>query len=588
MRALGWAVVAVALTGCSIFFDPTKAPVACVATNCAVLPQATARCENGKCAYSCLAGRTDPNGDLGNASGNGCEGCGPAAVAPALHALVGNPAGGVHWMWNRPDAGGLAPVSFTLCTGTQPSALGNCQTLEAKAVCATPSYGFECNVLTTGHVDDQRLYGRVQSVNVCGDTEPVGATQSTSPFDGTLLSVKPLPADAGGDNACDAGVTTVGGARRIEQTSPNACVTALTFGDNAWQDFTLTGQIQLADPATAGFAFHYPNTGGMAKTRNSLLLSPSSTAESEFTAAMTTLPNTATIDRLAATAVPTVPAGQWVDVEIVSVKGEVAVTLGTPTQAPAQVLRWVEPPGISTGRFAAYVLTISSPSLQWAMFQNVQVSTNAVLPPRGPSTKMWDWTAATLPAGTRVAPTLQTGQGVKMVNCSAYAEATGCDGGCRPATGSQCVQINQPSLFRRSLTFDQPVGLDPAQPWRLSFKFAPMAANDAAASLLRTAVGNPIFRGPTSPWPGPLFAFGTVTDGTIEPQKWNRIDLRVNGDSFRVALNGKSLDAGTTLFPPQGWDRHLGAFTFGGPDLSNLNLDNVQGQWTDLEIAQPP
>ncbi len=583
MRAAVFAAGSLALVGCSIFFDPGKAPVGCREDLCEARPNAIARCAGNACVYSCVLGRTDPNGDLSAAkTSNGCEGCAPAATPAELHAVVGVPSGGIRWEWAQPsgavDGGTSNPVGFTLCTGAMPTALGSCQTMDASVACALG----ECGVQTLGHTNDLRVYARLQATDVCGTTTADGPTQSASPIDGTLQSLQPN--NALGDWACDAGVRIDGGALKIEH--PGNCLSALTFGDDRWQDFTLTAQIQLQDtPAGAGFAFHYPS--GAQKSRSSLMLTPSTT-ETESPVALTTVPVGQTSDRVAATSIATVTPGQWLDVEVVSKGGEVVASVGALGSAKP-VLRWHEPSPALQGRFGVFLQTYFGG--REAEFRNVQVSTRAVLPDRGPTTVKPTFAGGQFPPEARVIPLVNAAPNVVMTNCLNGLEGTGCaPGACKPLATSTCLQINQGPIFRRSVTFDQPIGLDTKQPWRISFKFLAMTPNDNLAPILRTQVGAPIVRGPVGTWPGVLSLFGAPSNGTIEVMKWNKIDLTFTATTYEASLNGKKLTGLGGLFPPPGWDAHLGAVTFGGPDglVAAFGQGNVQGQWTELEIAQPP
>lgn len=595
MRALGVAAVALLLlAGCSIFFDPTKATVGCTAAACPARANAVARCEGGKCAYSCTLGRIDSDGDLNAASGStstGCEACAPAATPAELHAVVGNPSGGVHWEWAQPsgltDGGTSNPLGFKLCTGATAGSVTSCQTLDASVACTMG----ECGALTLGHTNDVRVHARLQAIDACGVTTSGGPTRSTTPIDGTLRTAK--QSSGMGDNGCDAGFSVIdGGALRIDQQSALLCISAATFGDDEWEDFTLTGEIRFPNnrPTPGGFAFHYP-TPVAQKSRSSMLLVPDTT-ESEYTAGMTTIPPQQSADKVVATATPKVPLNQWVAVEIVSKGGEVATSVGAPGAQLKPALRWYESAPGQRGRFGVFILTVLAGQLEWVEFQNVQISTRAELPPRGPSTLKPVFQGSTIPTEGRVIPANPPGGSIAMINCPMnLAEGAGCTpaGSCKPLTTSSCLYINQPGLTRRSVTFDQPLGLDPRQPWRLSFKFLAMTPNDSFAPILRTQVGAQVLRGPMGMWPGPMAVFGVPSDGTIEPLKWNKIELKFTGTQYESFLNGKKLNVGG-VYPPAGWEAHLGAISFGGPEgpIPVFGQGNVQGQWTELEIVQPP
>lgn len=580
MRILLVAAVAVGAAGCSIFFDPAKAAVGCSPSTCPAFSNATARCEAGACVYACATGFFDENGDLNATASvrNGCERACSAAPPPALHALVGNPSNGVRWLWDIADGG--TPSAFKLCTGSSLAQLTDCQTIGAQPTCAQATDGFQCSALTTGHPNDLRLYGRVQVIDACGTTGPeaTAPVRAVSPFDGTLLSLKPN--GAGGDSPCDAGFQASGDALQI--TQPASCLSALTFGDNGWTDFTLRGEIKLPDvPSFAGFAFHYPDS--MPKTRSSLMLTPVST-EIEFNVALTYLSTTAFLglDRYSATSISPVTANQWLGAEVIASNGEVAAAVGPPGN-PKPTLRWLEPVQGLGGRFGVYLLTDKvGASVE---FRNVTVSTKAQLPPRGPSSLKMDFTGG-LPSPVRVVP---VGGNVSMKPCNTFPEAAGCDGGCAPAPTSRCIEITQVILGKGALAFDQPLGLDPTQPWRLSFKFAAPAPNGNNAHIVRTlsaVIGKgSILRGPPNQWLGVLSSFGTATTATFDVMRWNKVEYRFTKDSYTLDLNGKRMNL-SPLFPPADVDAHLGAFILGG-DAPFLG-GNIQGQWTDIEIAQPP
>jgi hypothetical protein len=582
VRSITFAVlVAVAGAGCSIFLNPAGAPdVPCDPSACVQLPNATSRCEGVTCAYSCNPGSADLDGDLLELSSNGCEGaCGAATAPTELHALVGKPSGAIHWLWNPPDAGAEA---YRVCTGPQLTQLSTCANVSAELACAQPKGGFACSTTTTGLTNNVRHYGRVQTVDRCANISPETAapTRSVTPFNGEPATL----ADLSVESPCNARITLDGGSVRVTQTSL-FCITGLLFGDDEWQDFTLHAETKILDTTRvfySGLAFHYPS--GQLRERRALVLVTNS-SDLEAPAALTVLtPMTSGFDKSAATSIGPVEGNRWIGVDIVSKGSQVAVALGPADSAPSQILRWREPTGVGgRGRFALYLGTASffEESVE---FRNFTVSTHAALPAdAGPTSRKLELGTSALPAAVRVTPV--GSNNVKMVTCPTFPAAPGCpaDGGCLPSAGTNCIEINQLGNSQHALTFDQPVGLDTTQPWRVSFKFSPTALGNNA-QILRTNSGKgSVLRGGNA-GSTKVSVFGVETDAGVPANTWNRFDLRFSANGYALDVNGINQPV-APLFPPADFDAHLGAFILGGQGGEN---GTVHGYWTDIEIAQPP
>ena len=581
MRRAHWLVAVFLGAGCSLIFDPSKAPIVpCEPSACPSRAHASSRCVQNDCAWSCAIGFADTDGDLASSTSNGCEDSCTTPLGPAeLHAMVGVPSGGIQWLWDPPDAGA---AQYLVCTGTAQNQLTSCSTVSAATACAQPKGGFACSAQRTGLPNNVRHYGRVQTIDRCqlSSAETLAPTRSATPFNGELATLNDLTVEAG----CVGKTGVDGGVLRMSQ-SGLLCIGALLFGDDEWRDFTLHADTRVIDSSRVfygGLAFHYPT--GTQKQRRAVVLVSDST-NSEVTAALATLTPGTNFDKLVATSIGPVEGNRWMGVELISSGPEVAVAVGPAGSSPKPVLRWREPSGVGgAGRFGLYLGTFG-----WEEaieFRNVTVSTRAVLPDAGTGSRKLDFKGSGLPPGIRVTPVGSSN--VKMVTCPTFPGGSNCpaDGGCQPSAGSNCVEIAAAGLASNtSLTFDQPLGLDPTRPWRLSFKFAPTAVA-ANAQILRTLSGKgSVLKGPPAAWNGKLWAFGVETTADLAANTWNRVDFRFGVSTWALELNGVNYPV-PPLFPPSPeWDAHLGALILAGQDG---NQGQLHGYWTDIEIAQPP
>lgn len=567
--------------GCSIFYDPSKAPkVPCSPAVCPNRTNANPRCMDDACAYACVPGFADTNGDLTKGGSNGCEdACAPASAPAELHAIVGIPSQAIHWVWDPPDAGA---VEYRLCTGTAATQLTNCRNLNAATACMQPKGGFACSSTQTGLPNNLRHHGRIQSIDRCGVTsnEATAPTRNVTPINGELLSM----ADLTTDTNCGAQLKAVidGGVLRL--TQGGFCVGAILFGDDEWRDFTLHAETRITDSARAfwtGVGFHYRI--GTKERREIVLLTDSAPTEATLGVAMLT-PSLA-VDKLAATSIGPVEGNRWLGLDVVASGPDVAVSLGPAESTAKLMLRWREALGTSaaSGRLGVYLATVFYQ--ESVEFRAITVSTKAVLPDAGSGSRKLDFSGVTMP-DVRITPPGTAS--LTMVPCPSHPAASGCpaDGGCLPAPGARCVHITPGADSKSSMAFDQPLGLDPAQPWRLSFKFAPTALG-TNPQILRTlsAVANQgsVLRGPAAGWVGKLSVFGAPTDAGVSPNTWNRISLHFTQASLALEVNGIRYPIST--FPPGDIDAHLGAFVLGGTEGL---MQAIEGDWTDIEISQPP
>jgi hypothetical protein len=571
-------------SGCSIFFDPGKAPrIPCTPEACPVRAGATARCDDEVCVYNCTTGAADTNEDLNDGGTDGCEDVCPPPEAPVeLHALVGNPSGAVQWIWDRVDGGN---ERYRLCTGPQETMVTNCRTFSGDSVCSKPKGGMACSASTTDLMNNVRHYGRVQTIDRCRVTSPEdkGAVQSVTPFNGEFANTSDLILES----TCAAQPSTDAGVLKLAQTSL-LCLTALHFGDDVWQDFTMRADVRLRDIGNAvypGFAFHYPS--GTLRERREILLTGALTASEANASVVAYSPATGNEDKVSASSIGPVD-GLWKTIEIVAQGPLVAVGLG-PAGSPSipPILRWRESVSNSTrGRFGLFMYTISLVE-ESVEFRNVTISTRAVVPDAGSASRKIDLSQNGLPPGVRVTPSGSTN--VKVGGCPTSPQAApdcAVPANCLPNAGSNCIEVNQLLNSRHALSFDQPVGLDPTKPWRLSFKFnsTGMGSNGQILRSLsgKGLGGRSVIKAPAAAG-GKIAVFGVDTNVNLVSDTWNRFDLKVNNTNFSVDINGNPVTSG--FFPPPNFDQHLGAFIFGGQGVDN---GAIRGYWTDIEVAQPP
>src|SRR5437879_1357030 len=75
-RALALAALALGCAGCSLLYDPAKAPLPRCPVGpdaCPAVPNAVAACAGSTCQYSCASGFADFDGNLAAVGSNGCE-----------------------------------------------------------------------------------------------------------------------------------------------------------------------------------------------------------------------------------------------------------------------------------------------------------------------------------------------------------------------------------------------------------------------------------------------------------------------------------------------------------------------------------
>ena len=244
------------LSGCSIVFNPDKAPSVLCPTSpasCPAVTHAIAGCSDADCKYSCADNFVDADGDLTATSTNGCEldcGVGSAPENPeSLTAKVGSRAGTIEWSF--PDVFGVARYRF--CT----SLVGALDSCDPVPECAMGT----CTVTTTGHPDNARVSGKVLSIDTCGreGTMPTAATISATPLD--LSS----PGGWTLEKSCAGSTSSVLGGQLAIENPMGTCTSSLVAGDELWGDFTIDADLRYSgtptDSISGGIALLSNGTG---------------------------------------------------------------------------------------------------------------------------------------------------------------------------------------------------------------------------------------------------------------------------------------------------------------------------------------
>ncbi len=541
------------LTGCSLLFDPNRAPPkACPisASACPAVPNALANCEQQACRYSCASNFVDGNGDLDARESDGCEVSCAAGSLPenpaTLSARVGARPGEIEWSFpTAPPA-----VRYRFCTA-----------LVCTDVTSCPAG--RCALTTTGHPDNTRVVAKVVALDVCGREGSMAsaATVGASPLDTTSPTGWLL------EKSCPATVSTVvGGQLAIE--NPNAtCTSSLVAGDELWGDVTIDADLRYsgtpADGLLGGLVFHLNGTGH----RMSALTAASTSNGNELS--FISQRKNAT-EKFVAGSIIGAPATGLTHLRLTSSGGVISYSLGPDEQRLVEVLRWSD--GFSrTGR-----LGIGSVGTGRIELTNFRVTTPGTLPSRGATSLSIDFADGGFPSTVRQ----KLPASLRITACPSFAAAPRCDGGCLPAAGSNCARVERVNLTFPNFVVDLPPGVDVRSPYSLSLRFA--SAPDAGG----------IFPTPVTTTQGALLATNTwflPTRGllqdygvVLEPGLWH--DARWNFDpdagTFAVSLDDQPVTLPSAPFPPAGWSNHLGAFSFGEGAAADLYV-------TDLRISQP-
>lgn len=206
------AAVCLALSGCSLLFDPAKVPPAC--------PPA------------------------------------PPAAPTRLVATVGEKGGRISWTW--PAAAGA--TVYRLCS-TVPGGSERCRDLDAVLACVSDV----CSAIDDGLTDGVRVTGVVHALDDCEQVSTgASATASATPIDTSSAAGWTLERGA---NCATATHSVLGDTLALELTNQGLqpCLATLVTGDELWGDFTLEGELRFSSLGRStiggGFALHVNSTG---------------------------------------------------------------------------------------------------------------------------------------------------------------------------------------------------------------------------------------------------------------------------------------------------------------------------------------
>ncbi len=563
MRRL-WAVGLVALAGCSVLFDPGKAaPKKCPgsAAQCPALPNATASCADAVCQYSCADHFVDANGDLSQASSDGCElDCtsGQPPENPAeLVATVGAAAGEVDWSF--PTSASAVP-KYKLCV-TPPGGAEVCVNVDPATRCAMGT----CQQSTTGHVDNLRVTGRVVAVDTCGRE---GAAASAPAVSATPLDTSD-PTKWTHDPGCVmSSYGAVGGQLSLEQTG-DTCASSLVAGDEQWSDFTLDGDLKfgvVGNNIAGGMALFVNGSG----YRMGALSAPDTAQNGQLSALTRRLP-ASNADVWVATSVHGASRTGTTHLRVISHQGVISWLEGPDASSLTELIRFPEGPRLGK-------LGIAAAGTGRVEVTNFRVTTTSALPPLGATSSSFDFASGGPPPGTHT-----LGSNLTYGACPAFSPGPTCDGGCLPNPGSMCAHVQRIVLDYTSLSFDLPTGVDVTAPWRLSLKVAmtPDAGN-FAPNVLWTTSGGLLESAPFGNWTQPVAGLGQTYGTVLDPGLWHDAAWRFDPDGGRVdvTLDDTPVALGSQVFPPQNWSSFLGAFT-----LFHAGLEDAYV--TDVQISQP-
>lgn len=544
-------ILCIMVSGCSVLFDPVKAP----GCSCPALPNAVAACADSNCSYSCSSNFVDGNGDLAEASSDGCEldcsGGAPPANPAALTARVGARAGEIEWSFPASPAA----ARYRFCTAPE-----NCDPVP---VCTAGS----CSVSTTGHPDNTRVSGTVLSIDTCGR---VGSMATAATVIATPLDLS-SPAGWTLEQSCPASTSSVLGGQLAIENPMGVCTSSLVAGDELSGDFTLDADLRFSgtapDSLLAGFAFLQNGTGH----RMAALVAQSSNNLSNELSVLTQRKNN-TEKSVAGSIAGASPAGALTHLRV-TVKGNVvSFSHGPDEQRLVEVLRWSD--GVSrTGK-----LGMGLAGAGRAELTNFRVTTPGTLPTGSPTSVFIDFADGGFPSTVRQ----KLPQALRIEDCPSLPASARCDGGCLPSPTSKCAHVERAGLSFPNFVVDLPAGVDVRAPYSLSVRFA--VAPDGGGS----------FPAPISSTQGALLSAGTwfmPTRGldnvpygvTLEPGMWHAADFSFNpdGGSFQLSLDEQRVTLPpNTVFPPAGWSPHLGAFSFGEGLQADIYV-------TDLRISQP-
>jgi hypothetical protein len=480
-----------------------------------------------------------------------------------------------------PDAG------YRLCYGLDNTVSAGCHDVGGEA-CDASTCTVSLNGADSGFAYNQRVFAQLSTRDGCHHLSDatLSPTVSATPINGTFEDNEGMTVITD----CDAGFIADGGTLVMvgQAQGLTNCISAAAMGDDAWSDATFDFELRMVGNTLAGVTFRYASDNAGPRFA-AIVTSATGSLESM---AITRRDGAATnnTDIPVATAIAPVSEGVWQSMRV-SIQGSwvsIAIApLGTP---PVEVLRWhnlnTDSNTVYEGRLGvALASVLGQPA--YAELRNLRVRTGVEIPDGGPTSAIWDF------SGTHALDNLRVVAGnpmnAKLGSCPPYD--AGCPD-CAPDAGSACLELNATGLTQAAASFDLPVGIDPAQSWRLRFKFAG-AAGDIPSNprILRTTVGDfgnpPVLSMQGNGWiSADVQAFSSVDLGAkVRPGEWNafELDFHPNG-TYSVTWNGNVAASAQTIPSPPTIDPHLGALILGGSDLLG---SSVHGYYTDLSVSQP-
>jgi hypothetical protein len=553
MRSL--ALVSLALSSCSLVFNPANVPESDCPTSamrCPARPNATASCTNTACAFSCSEGFRDADG----AAENGCEAACATVPAPAsLSATSRDDGTSLEWSFAPVDNA----TSYRLCTGVSAG------TPSCISVPTTSCFAGRCTAITMEHPNRTAVSGQVQSVDACGGLTPEPMSTRAQGFTVRTLDFQPWTGDI-----CTPAVTITGDVLTVDQP---LCQSFSNVGEETWSGGTFEVELRPSVSAAnlaAGFLF----TSG--QRRVAIIITSEKAPIGEGTLLVRESRSNNPFWTTLATSGAFLPPATFTRLRVVQRNNVWSVSVGPPG-ALSEVLRYRDDEvGTSRFRLGLHAFSVNLIGGAGRMdFQKLTVSPAATLPAIGPTSRITTFDGNGPRPSSRLTGTTQ----VRFEACPSFPPAAGC-ASCLPAPNSTCARVSKAGVG--TITIDVPPGIDPTQPWSVSMRLAPTADGGTPNGAFLTSPWGAIVeptndggvRGLGGDWPGASAARDT----------WHQVELRlVPGMSrFSARWDGQSLSTPMVRFPPFGWNAFGGAFVVGG-----TGFDSIDFWVSDVTVSQP-
>jgi len=347
----------------------------------------------------------------------------------------------------------------------------------------------------------------------------------------------------------------------------------------------MRAQVQLSDRGNefgGGLAFHLPKHDA---EDPELVRAGPGHRQLRGERRLTILPSGTDFDKTAATSIGPVSSNVWVDVELVAVGDELSASLARTANPPRPILRWREPV-MNTGRFGLYALTGLFSGEQLIQFRNLTVGPRRICPTPGRARSSSTSKSSSVPAGIRRIPTGTPN--VVMTNCVHLPRRGRLPGRRRlhAEAGSYCLEVNQIGFNNSSAAaFDQPLGLNPDLPWRLSFKVRPGGRPAATRRILRSRFGQRL--------DSQRRAGGGWGSCPRSASRRTPASGPTPGTASTTASRRTATRSGSTATPSRCRcsSRPTGGTRTWAPSSSAARRRQRRQHpryWTDVEIAQPP